>query len=331
MTRYLARIVALSIACAIGSAEATAFARDPQPNDGSNRAAAEALFKQGKELMGKRRYSEACEKLDASNQLDAGIGTLLYLGDCYEKSGKLASAWAAFEEAASLANGRGEIERAKVATDRAAALEPRLPQIVLTVEGSEPGLEIRRNSELVAKALWGTPLPTDAGEYEISARAPDHESWSKTIKVTEAHEPLSVVVPKLKRSVTTSSEPAPPVPAAQTIPDTQPEKPGSSQRTVGLVVGGVGVLALIADGIFTILAASKNSASKDNCSKADENICNPDGVAQREDASSFATIASITGAAGGIVLASGAVIYFTAPSGETGAPSGAMVQVGGHF
>ena len=65
----------------------------------SQRATAEALFQQAAQLMDQKRFSEACEKFAASQELDSGLGTMLYLADCYEQAGRTASAWALFREA----------------------------------------------------------------------------------------------------------------------------------------------------------------------------------------------------------------------------------------
>ncbi len=49
----------------------------------NNRAAAEALFSEGRSLSAKGRYAEACPKFEASQQLDPGLGTMLNLAECY--------------------------------------------------------------------------------------------------------------------------------------------------------------------------------------------------------------------------------------------------------
>src|SRR5262245_65830864 len=90
--------------------------------------AAEALFRQAKGLMGQGQYAEACEKFSASQSLEPGLGTLLYLGDCYEHAGRFASALDTFEEARKFAQSRGDAEREHLASVRAAALEPRVPR-----------------------------------------------------------------------------------------------------------------------------------------------------------------------------------------------------------
>src|SRR6478752_6509904 len=95
----------------------------------SDKAAAEALFDQGVRLMKQNSFAEACPKLEESERIDPAVGTLLYLGECYERAGKTASAWATFREAASLANNMNQGDRARVAGSRAQDLEPRLSRL----------------------------------------------------------------------------------------------------------------------------------------------------------------------------------------------------------
>ena len=85
----------LAAAVALFAAPLHAQQRDP--------AAAQALFDEATKLTKQGRYPEACEKLAESNRLDPGIGTQFHLADCYEQSGRFASAWAGFLDVASQA------------------------------------------------------------------------------------------------------------------------------------------------------------------------------------------------------------------------------------
>ena len=77
----------VTIALSVASAPASAQSVPPD-----QRAAAETLFNEGRRLMALGRYAEACPVFEESQRLDAGIGTLLNLADCYKKSGRTASA-----------------------------------------------------------------------------------------------------------------------------------------------------------------------------------------------------------------------------------------------
>lgn len=131
----------------------------------SDQAAAEALFKQARDLMAAGDYAQACPKLVESERLDPSAGTMLNLASCYEKNGQLASAWVTFKGAATAAQKANEPERAKLARGRVAKLEPRLPTLTITVaaEADLPGLVVTRDDEKVGRAEWGTPIPIDPG------------------------------------------------------------------------------------------------------------------------------------------------------------------------
>src|SRR5262245_38802765 len=66
-------------------------------------AAAERLFLDGRELIKQGRLAAGCAKLQASEELEPSVGTLLNLGDCRERLGQTASAWAAFRKAEAIA------------------------------------------------------------------------------------------------------------------------------------------------------------------------------------------------------------------------------------
>src|SRR5258708_17552643 len=92
-----------------------------------DRATAQALFDQAKQLATSGKYADACPKFEESERLDPGIGTQFQLASCYEHVGRIASAWTLFLDVASAARGMKQPEREKVARERAAALEGRIP------------------------------------------------------------------------------------------------------------------------------------------------------------------------------------------------------------
>src|SRR5690242_3297014 len=111
----------------------------------ADKALAHSLFEEGRALGKSGKWSEACLKLEASQKLAAGIGTLFNLGDCYEHVGKIASAYAAFTDTAEQARQVHQDEREKIASARAASLLPRLSKMRLDLKGSPApsGFEVR--------------------------------------------------------------------------------------------------------------------------------------------------------------------------------------------
>ncbi len=124
-------------------------------------ALAEKLFDDARQLMAKKAYPEACPKLAESERLDPGVGTLLNLGDCYEKSGKVASAWATYREAEGASVRDGQKKRATFAASRAKALEPSLPYLVIEMPANV-GASVTCDGKAVGATSLGTPMPFDA-------------------------------------------------------------------------------------------------------------------------------------------------------------------------
>jgi hypothetical protein len=91
---------------------------------------------------------------------------------------------------------------------------------------------------------------------------------------------------------------------------------GSTQRTLGVVVGGAGVVALVVGAISGGVAISQSNTSKANCSPTDPNFCNGAGVSARQGEQSAGTVSTVALVAGGALLAGGAMLVWTAPSGK---------------
>lgn len=225
-------------------------------------AAAQALFDQGKKLMAEKKYAEACPKFEESQKLDPGLGTQTNLAICYESMGRTASAWSLYLDVASQAKATNQPDREKKARDAAKALEPKLSKLTIEVASPPPGLEVKRNGQPVGQASWGTPLPVDPGEIQITAVAPAKKLWETTIKIEKPGE-TTVKVPELEKG-----EPPPGygqlppggVPGYGGGPP-PPLPPRMKRRSSGLFGGGiamvsVGSLGLLVGAAWWGIAAS---------------------------------------------------------------------------
>jgi hypothetical protein len=317
---FVVAIAALSLGAL---APGRAFAQDA-----SNQAAAQALFEQARQLMADGKFAEACPKLVESERLDPGAGTLMNLGHCYEKNGQSASAWVTFKDAAAAADLKHRADWSSRARERAQALEPTLSRLTIEVppDARISGLQVRRDGVEVGAAVWGTPIPIDPGDHAIEASAPAKKTWSKATKIGAAAEQAHVVVPSLQDepgpSGASASVAATPATPAKTVvtPLPEPSTPppthsdGSTQRTLGLVIGGAGIVGVAVGSVFGILAMGSESSSKNLCPT--DACASAAAVQDDANARTQATVSTVAMIAGGAVLVTGAVIFFTAPKGK---------------
>lgn len=316
-----------------------AFAQNATSTGGKgDQAGATALFYEARNLMQKGNFKDACPKLEESLRLDYGIGTEFNLADCYEHVGKTASAWSGFLNVASQAKTQNQAQREKVARDRAKALEPKLPKMVIEVPAPPPGIEVKRDGVLVGNAAWGTAVPVDPGQHKVVVTAPNKQPWETSVNATESSTTKVTVPRELPNAVVAAAPPppaakpatpvvAPPVqttttattvsePAPSNTPNDFPEpvvERGNGQRTLGWVASGIGLAGLGVGAGFGINSMSKRRESNDHCTG---NLCDQDGVNLRDDAIRSGNVSTIATIAGGALLVGGIVLLVTAPSSE---------------
>ncbi len=278
-------------------ASAPAFADDtPQ--------SAESLFQEARALVEKGDYAAACPKLEASQKLEPAVGTQFNLADCLEHVGRTASAHALFGQVARIARSAGKFEREKSAKERAQALEPKLARVRLEVKAPAAGLEIRIDDIIVDKDSWSEPFAIDPGAHRISAAAPSHRGWEGTL-TGQASQLAVVSVPEL---VDTFVRAAPVIVAAP-----------SSQRTVAIVAGSIGVVGVLVGAISGAVALSNRSTGERECPKDLYAFRCPteEGTSAWNTARAAGNVSTVAFIAGGVFLAGGAVLWFTAPSART--------------
>lgn len=306
-------------------------------------AAAEALFSRARQLLDKKQYHEACLKLEESQRLDPAVGTLLYLGFCYEKVGRNASAWSTYRAAQSAASQAGQTGRAEIARQRADRLEPRLARLVVNVLPNAPAtLKVTRNGVQLGTASLGQPMPVDPGEHVIVAKAPGREAFSTVVKV-EPGKTTTVEIGKLRAEETAPQAPRveSSTPASETrestaalksengsqllmirnepieARDRNPRQGGSSvQRWFGIGTSIVGVAGVAVGGAYALRSRSKSNAAE-GYRRPGTNIYDEPGYSLNREALDARTIAITTSAAGTAALVGGVVLYLTAGSSRS--------------
>jgi hypothetical protein len=311
----------------------------------SNDAAARALFAEGRKLSSEGKWQEACVKFEESLRLVPGTGTRFNLADCWEHVGRTASAWSAFLDVVAEAKAAGQTDREKASRERADALAPKVPKLVVQVTAPEPGMSVQRNGVAVGEGSWGTPLPVDPGTITVQASAPGKKAFSQEVVAAQGGT-VTVQIPALEADAAGTPSTPPPAapPPADAATDAEATSGGlGTQKTVALVVGGVGVVGVAVGTIFFFQYSSKNDDAKAVCPSGVD--CEPGSAAKHEelvdDAKSARTLTYVGWGLGAAALGGAAVLYFTAPSSEnpqtawsirpTVAPGAFGASVGGRF
>jgi hypothetical protein len=284
-------------------------------------AEAEVLFRDGRKLIKQGKLGPGCDKLAASETIETSVGTLLNLGDCREKLGKVASAWAAFRKAEGLAKRSGGDDKRQVeARKRADKLEPMLANLVIQVDNRVDGLVVKRDGLVIDVGAWNTPVPVDPGSYAIIVEAPGFKLWRTDITVLHKAKRI-VSVPALERIPVAPTPAAPPGVATSTAPvvisrsteqlaPTQtPREPSAwtGTRLLGLGLGLAGAGSIGAGVYYGMRAQDLQNQADARCPLV---LCpDPEGLRLNNRAQTAATRANIFYVAGGIAVASSIVMF----------------------
>jgi hypothetical protein len=314
-----------------------------QPRDP---AAAEALFRRGREAAQRGDWATACPKFAESQRLDGAPGTLLNLAACEAHLGRLASARDHYQAALGAMSSRDD--RVAFTKRQLADLDGKVPHLTLSATNLPPGTKLSRDDAPVADALLGVPLPLDPGEHTVVVSAPGYVG--RTIVVTLAVGETRTV------AVDAGVPVAPPRPAA-VAPVSRPAsvsklrveaaevdvKPhGNPRHAIGVVMGAAGVVGLGLGAVAGALVLRDRGIVDDpnHCNQVTR-ACDAAGTAAASDGRTWTTVNTVGLAAGGGLLAAGIVVFLTGGTHGTHGtaasvapdayPGGAGMHVAGTF
>ena len=293
-----------------------AFTGSPARADADERALATALFKEGRRLLDAGRVAEACEKLSESQRLDPGGGTLLNLAACHERQGRTATAWAEFTESLAQARRAGRDDRARVAADRVAALEPRLATLRIEVDAAHAdGLEVRLDGNVVRTPGWGIAVPVDPGEHIVEANAPGKVAWRTRVAADEART-TAAQIPALDEERVAPAAARVPAPRIEAAPIAAPVRVGdfSTRDAVSAGAAAIGVAGTVVGVVFGARALSKRAESDAQCPSG---RCTRSGASLASEAVSAADVSTVSVAVGASGLGAAVLLYLTRPRDST--------------
>lgn len=275
-------------------------------------AEAEVLFRDGRTLIKNGKLAEGCDKLAASERLESSVGTLLNLGDCREKLGKVASAWAAFRKAEATAKrANNDDKREDEARKRAIALEPKMSTLTLDAIQPPPGFVIKRDGEALDAALLGTAMPLDPGTYAIVAEAPGFTPW-KTDVVIQFKTKRRVAIPALARA---AEAPVAETAVPQPIVYRKVHRTWSGWRKFSVVLGVAGVGAAGTGFYYGMRARELEDSADKRCPLV---LCaDQQALRDNDRARDNASRANILYIAGGAAVASAVALWFVGGPGES--------------
>ena len=309
MTRRL--VIALSLLSLHGNAMAQE--RDVR--------GAEAAYEEAEKLLERGQLQQACLRYAESYRMDPQLGALLHVADCNERIDKLATAWRNFDEGHRLALQKHD-ERAAVARERADALIPRLSYLRVTLPpdaGDEAKVVI--DGAPVEPPLLGKNIPADRGTHSIVVTSEGQEKWRTEVAVKGTPGVLYFDVPSWRI----------PPPGQGDLDGHAPGRDSSREwfgldpslrRVLGWSAVGLGVAGLGLGTYFFVLQGNKADeadalySSYSSCTANCDDVGTNAKLAELADEQRRARTAGlISGIAGTVFLAGGAVLLFVPPPG----------------
>ncbi|WP_148313626.1 hypothetical protein [Sorangium cellulosum] len=296
--------------CALGAGLTATLAGGPAAR-ADDKAGAVALFREAGALVDAGQAARACPKYEESLRLYDSVNTRYFLADCYERVGKMASAWAQFLEVAARVRASGDPAKEAKARERAAAVQPKVSRLTVVVEAaSTPGLEVKRDGRPVGPGQWGVPMPVDAGTHVVEASAPGKRAWTAQVEVEPGGATSTLVVRALE------DDPA----------SADAGGGGSGRRTLALVTGGAGIVAV---GVGTALGFAAKARFDESRPFCNGDRCDQRGMDIRDGAVARASVATVVFGVGLAAIAGGGVLWLTAKGPSNGASVALTPTVGG--
>ncbi len=221
-------------------------------------AAAQSLVDEAGDLMDKKKFADACPKLEqAAKLLPQGIGVRIELAECYLGLGRLASAQGQYLQAEALARAAKD-SRSREAATKAEKLKPKLATITLSVPDElrqVEGIRLTWDGFVWESATWGTAIPVDMGKHQLDVQAPGWKPWKAEVNVEANGQASKQDVPMLEKL---PPEPVKPPPTVGPAEQPQTSRTPLILTGIGLSVAGIGI------GVgFTVAAAEKNKSGNE--------------------------------------------------------------------
>lgn len=251
---------------------------------------AKRLFDEAVDDFSNNRIDAACPKLESSIRLRPEIKPLGLLAACYEKQGKLATAYRTFKDVRKKAEAANDNDTAVAAAGHVARLDPKVARLTIT-----SAVAVTLDGKPFADV--GKPYEIDAGKHKVTAGA-----FEKEVEIKDG-DAATVEVPKPDT-----------VGPGPIVPKPTPGPAKSNRKLIGIGVLGGGVAITAVGGLFGLQAKSRWDEAQDKHGCNDDGDCTDNaGLRLIDSANSKGKLSTIFVGVGLAAVAGGVVLWITAP------------------
>jgi hypothetical protein len=295
---------------------------------------AKTPYLDGVKYMNSKHYKEAAEKFRESYDIVASPNSRLMLGRALVKLNQPLEAFREFEATVAQASELAIKQSKYQKTAEAARKELDDIKVELAFITVIPGTEVSIGGRKLSDADWGKPLPVMPGKVAVEITSTDGRVRKKRLRME----------PGITRILTADLTAATASAAAEGKDDADKEEKaeessssassgsssgGLSRKTVGFVVGGVGIAGIAGFIGSTIAASSIYGDLKANCNKGGSTYCSRTAVDNAEGKGRYEGFGLASLAVGIVGVGVGAYLILSDnSSGSASAQTSTSLQIG---
>jgi hypothetical protein len=281
---------------AVCTAGGSAHAQAAAPADGDAIKLAREQFSQALSLQTGGDWAGALALLKEVAAVKPTPQVRFNIALCEERLGRLVAALGDYELAASDAQAEKSDQVGQEVDARLEALKARVPRVIVQRGDGADSATISLDGVSLGDSVLNIPLPADPGPHVVEAKALGFRPFKQAFRVAEQQ--TATVLVKLE-----------PEPAAVEPHGAAPAPRPSSQnvRTIGFVVGGVGIASLIGSGVMFYLRHTTINDLDKQCG-TDRQTCPESQRSAVDRGKLYTTLGDVTLAVGAVSVAVGATL-----------------------
>ena len=304
------------------------------PVDDSTRAAARRLGSAGVEAFQQHDYTTANDKLGRAFRALQAPTLGLWSARALEKLGRLVEAQERYLIVTRLAIVGGDTEVQKKAQAEAAvdlaSLSPRVPTIVVQVEGASPtDVALTIDGAALSTEFVGEIWPVDPGSHRVVGVRGSERIETELVVAESEHRTTVLRFGASRAASATESSPAGPRTSSEALAQAASASgdagSGISQRTIGWVAVGAGAVGLALGGVAGTVALVDRGGLHQG-SDCYGTSCGTAAQNKVDAYNGMRTLSGIGFIAGGALAATGVVLILTAPHSTSTSSTALIVQ-----